>query len=352
MLPIVPGSTGTQVSDVQRRLVGLGHPLSDEPGVYGTTTTAGIRTFQQSRGLTASGVVDDETWQRLVEAGFRLGDRLLYETRPMLTGDDVLDLQERLNRLGINAGQPDAILGPDTGGAVREFQLNVGLPTDGIVGPSTVTALQRLHRMHQSAGTVEVREREAMRRPREHSLAAHRIMVDPGHGPDHPGVINVDGVAEHQITWAIGQRLAARLGAVGVQVVLSRGPGTSPPPVQRAQLANNEQVDAIISITCSGDDSPYAAGTVSHYFANESYVSFPGRRLAELCHERVLDVTGGPDCRVHGSTSTILRASKAPSVVVAPGFLTHADEGRRLAEPKVQRLIADGLLDAVLTHLT
>jgi hypothetical protein len=56
----------------------------------------------------------------------------------------VRGLQGALNALGFSAGTLDGIFGSYTERAVREFQANWGLPTDGIVGPDTVRALGNL----------------------------------------------------------------------------------------------------------------------------------------------------------------------------------------------------------------
>jgi membrane-bound lytic murein transglycosylase B len=48
-----------------------------------------------------------------------------------LSRDEVIELQELLNTLGIDVGAPDGILGSRTRRAVRTFQEESGLPTDG-----------------------------------------------------------------------------------------------------------------------------------------------------------------------------------------------------------------------------
>src|SRR5690606_19982195 len=121
-------------------------------------------------------------------------DRVLYLTHPPLHGDDVRELQRRINRLGFDAGPHDGLFGSVTFDAVREFQFNVGLVSDGICGPTTVDLLRRLHRHHQQADVYSVREREALRRPPRLTVAGARVMIDPGHGPDDPGVVTEDGV--------------------------------------------------------------------------------------------------------------------------------------------------------------
>ncbi len=99
---------------------------------------------RSSAALRVDGICGPETWAALVESGFRLGDRLLYLRRPMLRGDDVIELQRRLNVLGFDAGREDGIFGPATGRALTEFQRNVGLAADGIFGPDTAHELGRI----------------------------------------------------------------------------------------------------------------------------------------------------------------------------------------------------------------
>ncbi|MGH8881803.1 MAG: peptidoglycan-binding domain-containing protein, partial [Stackebrandtia sp.] len=103
MIPLIrAGDRSKQVADVQARLRALGMSVEDEPAVFGETTAAAVRAFQQRRGLIADGIVGRNTWTELVEAGWRLGDRILYFKHPPLRGDDVMTLQAHLNALGFD----------------------------------------------------------------------------------------------------------------------------------------------------------------------------------------------------------------------------------------------------------
>ena len=88
-------SSGPEVTDLQRRLKLLGYDLGSTgvDGIFGPRTADAVKEFQQDRGLRASGVVDQETWQELVDAGYKIGDRLLYLKNPPFRGDDVKTLQ-------------------------------------------------------------------------------------------------------------------------------------------------------------------------------------------------------------------------------------------------------------------
>lgn len=146
MKPIREGDRGPAVEDVQRRLLTLDIDIGPTgvDGVFLGATLTAVRGFQSDVGVAEDGVVGPETWAALVDATFRLGDRLLYLRYPYLHGSDVKRLQDALNTLGFACGQADAIFGAFTEAAVREFQQNVGDPVDGIVGVETVAALTNL----------------------------------------------------------------------------------------------------------------------------------------------------------------------------------------------------------------
>jgi peptidoglycan hydrolase-like protein with peptidoglycan-binding domain len=149
--PISQGDRGAAVEDVQKRLLMLGFDLGPTgiDGVFLGATLTAVRRFQREHELSEDGVVGDETWSALVDATFRLGDRLLYLRIPYFHGADVSVLQGALNVLGFACGPPDGIFGAYTERAVGEFQSNVGLPRDGIAGPETVRAIEQLHHVWQ-----------------------------------------------------------------------------------------------------------------------------------------------------------------------------------------------------------
>ena len=69
------------------------------------------------------------------------GSRILYRG---LRGEDVKELQSKLESLGYDVGPIDGIFGPLTENAVKQFQKDNGLVIDGIVGQETYAALERL----------------------------------------------------------------------------------------------------------------------------------------------------------------------------------------------------------------
>lgn len=85
--------------------------------------------------------------------------RFLRLMDPPMTGPDVKAVQQTLTKLGYYKGTVDGIYGASTAEAVKNFQSNIGLRPDGIVGPDTWNSLGL------SAGPVSINR-------------AYRITVD------------------------------------------------------------------------------------------------------------------------------------------------------------------------------
>jgi N-acetylmuramoyl-L-alanine amidase len=62
-------------------------------------------------------------------------------TPPLMTGDKVREIQQKLKAAGFDPGSVDGEFGPHTHAAVVAFQLSLGLLPDGEVGPQTAQAL-------------------------------------------------------------------------------------------------------------------------------------------------------------------------------------------------------------------
>lgn len=343
------GDEGSAVRDIQERLLRLQQYHGTVDGRFGPRTEAAVRAFQRERGLRADGDVGPETWRTLVEAGHQLGDRLLWQSPTMLRGDDVRELQHRLNQLGFHAGPEDGIFGPLVHGAVAEFQRNVGLDVDGVAGPGTIAALKRLRRDHQSGGVgARVREREWLRTMTAYGLSGLRLLIDPARGPQNPGTIGPSGHQEHAVTWQLARRLAARLSAQGAQVLLSRGPGCTPDPSQRAAFANEQGVVAVISLSTGHHRTPAASGASAYYFGSPEFTSEGGQRLARAVLDACVAAGAWPDARTHPMTWTLLKETRMPAVVCEPGYLTNPGDERWLADPRGQEQVAGALAGALV----
>ena len=96
--------------------------------------------FQRRRGLSVDGVVGPQTRRAFGKRG-----RPAFGSRTMKRGDrgwDVAAMQYILARRGYPPGAIDAVFGPMTDAALRNFQRALGLSADGLAGPATIAGLR------------------------------------------------------------------------------------------------------------------------------------------------------------------------------------------------------------------
>lgn len=60
-----------------------------------------------------------------------------------MSGQDVKEMQQRLNALGFSCGEADGEFGPNTEKGVKAFQTAAGIEVDGIFGPNSRSALAK-----------------------------------------------------------------------------------------------------------------------------------------------------------------------------------------------------------------
>lgn len=124
-------------------------------GVFGASTTAAVRQFQQYYGLPVTGVVNTATWNVLnriysetvefLPEGYSGEYGKLYPGYFLsegMSGENIRDLQTYLSLIGKNFDAVPEIpvtgyFGPQTREAVIAFQNAFGIPANGAVGPIT-----------------------------------------------------------------------------------------------------------------------------------------------------------------------------------------------------------------------
>ncbi|MWV49280.1 peptidoglycan-binding protein [Rathayibacter sp. VKM Ac-2803] len=125
---VAEGENSANAQTVQHLLNAAGYPV-DADGVFGPATAAAVTSFQTDRGLSADGIVGEQTWSALITT-LSSGD----------TGEAVSGLQVQLDKTGAGI-TVDGSFGPATLSAVQSFQSAAGLTVDGVVGPQTWQSL-------------------------------------------------------------------------------------------------------------------------------------------------------------------------------------------------------------------
>ena len=344
------GDRGKEVLDVQTRLRAQGFELGSEgvDGFFGPKTEVALRSFQQQRGLLVDAVVGDNTWRELVEAGYALGDRLLYLREPPFRGDDVLALQVKLNLLGFNAGPERGVYDEGVERAVLDFQRNAGLPLDGLVGESTLGKLAALRKAESGREGKKIPERDGGF-VTARSLAGQTIVIDPGHGGPDAGHLARRAGGEGRDP---GPRPAPRRAAArrGLPREVTREVDETVPLYARTEAANAAGADYLVSLHCNANESPAARGSACYYFQRSHYFSEHGRRLAGCIGSR-LATAGTRHLGSFGRNYGVLRESRAISVLVEPLFLSNPDEAAMAARPDHLEAVALALVGGLADYL-
>jgi N-acetylmuramoyl-L-alanine amidase len=294
------GDRGEPVLDVQSRLSALGFEIGgDDIGVFGEGTATAVSAFQHDRGLPVDGVVGPDTWRALVDAGYRLGDRLIYHRVPMMRGDDVAELQAHLNSLGFDTGKVDGVFGPDTLAGLLDFQHNRELAEDGIAGRVVASELALISFATQKQGRDVVRERQWLSNL-PNSIAGQRIYIDPEcRTPD-----------EADATWVTADQARETIQQLSGLPMLSRSIDTDPPARLRAQRANRLNVDMVIGffVPQDGEEGVY-------FFESDLSRSEAGARIAAQLADRL-------GLEVAGRTMPMLKETRSPAVLVSLRSMT------------------------------
>ena len=126
------GDQSEAVYSIQYLLEQQGYALQYHDGIYGSEVENTVAQFQQDSGLTVDGIVGPNTWEALYVPVVSSSDDpwwATYGAQHHLRDGQGYDIAV------------DGYYGPETEGAVEDFQSNAGLTVDGVVGHDTWQAL-------------------------------------------------------------------------------------------------------------------------------------------------------------------------------------------------------------------
>lgn len=141
-------STGTDVRNLQNRLLDLGYLAGTADGVYGAATEKAIKAFQKANAPYVDGVAGPETLELLYSRNAKKASKpVAVVAKPGESlqlgdeGDAVRTLQRRLKELNYLNGSVDGSYGEATKQAVMKYQNDNGIHADGIAGSTTLNLL-------------------------------------------------------------------------------------------------------------------------------------------------------------------------------------------------------------------
>jgi N-acetylmuramoyl-L-alanine amidase len=215
-------------------------------------------------------------------------------------------------------------------------------------------------------------------------LKVRRVVIDAGHGGHDTGAIGLNGTREKDIALAIALKLAAKLRATGLEVVLTRDDDTFVKLEERTAIANQQKGDLFISVHCNAAASrtlrgieTYTLNTSSNRYsirlaARENATTERGvgdlqyiladlatkantgesTRLAERVQRTLVRDLGAAhknvrDLGTKEALFFVLLGAKMPSILVETSFISNPEEELRLGDEGYQQSVASSIAESV-----
>lgn len=301
-----------EIATIQAQLNKKGCSVGTVDGIAGPTTYNAVISFQNKNGLTADGQVGTATWDILFDtvSGGTTHTRILKVTSPLMQGDDVRAVQNKLNSLGYNCGTADGYYGNATKSAVISFQSAKGLTADGEVGPATWSALFNSS-SSSGGGTLPG--------------GSIKVFIDAGHGGSDPGAVG-NGLKEKDIVLSIATKLGALLNGRGISIKYSRTTDTYLSLEERARLANAWGADLFVSIHAnSATSSVRGTECYTHPTANTATKTLSGNVSRAIANKFGISNRGHKEANF-----AVLRLSNMPSILVETAFISNSSDANLL----------------------
>lgn len=179
----------------------------------------------------------------------------------------------------------------------------------------------------------------------------YTILIDPGHGGNDKGTIAQDKKTfEKDLTLKIGALVAKNLTKQNdIQVIVSRNEDKYISLGDRAKLANEQNVDLLVSIHLNGQVGGNEATGIETY-----YVTGRDDGSAQLAQQIQKTVTSYIDIRDRGvkhAKFQVLQESKMTAVLIECGFLSNKEETKKLQDKEYQEDLSEGIAQGILSYL-
>lgn len=187
------------------------------------------------------------------------------------------------------------------------------------------------------------------------------VCVDAGHGGSDPGAVAADGLTEKVLVLEYAHELRLVLQARGHRVVMTRVADAFVPLANRAQLADREGADVLVSLHANSADSKLANGAWVIHDDTTRPGPAGGIALATAVFQAMSRVPGMADVDtaaevfpdrsppVGGRNLAVLSTQHAVAILVELGFLTNEDDLRELKAPGARAALCSAIADGLET---
>jgi len=171
------------------------------------------------------------------------------------------------------------------------------------------------------------------------------VVVDAGHGGNDPGVstnINI----EKDINLEISKKLKSLSNDREIKIILIRNTDENLSLNERVNFVNSQNADLLLSLHCNGFSKPEKKGVEVYYNAKGNFKT-ASHKFSEILMSDQLDNIC-EEGRIKTANFVMLRDLKSPGVLIELGFLTNADDNKRLTSPEHQNKIAETIYNSLI----
>ncbi|MBM7649333.1 N-acetylmuramoyl-L-alanine amidase [Bacillus ectoiniformans] len=167
------------------------------------------------------------------------------------------------------------------------------------------------------------------------------IVVDAGHGGKDPGAVK-NGAQEKIVALEVAKRVQTKLQNDGAKVLMTRVSDTYPTLSDRVNFAKSHYGELFISIHFNAAGSSAAKGAETFY-NSDNVNSVESKELAVEIQKQLVSMTNMYDRGVKDGNFHVIREQSMPSVLVELGFITNADDYKKLTSPYYWNLYAEAV---------
>lgn len=188
------------------------------------------------------------------------------------------------------------------------------------------------------------------RKPKDKGL----IIIDPGHGGDDYGTHSHGKPTYHEkyLNLTTAEMLKKFLQQYGYKVVLTRNDDTFISLENRAIFANEKKAKLFVSVHYNSAPNRDASGIEVFYYRNDKDKSRASQSkiLAHCVLDKILKNTNGKSRGVKHGNFSVIRETRMPAILIEGGFLTNADEMKKLNNPAYLKAIAFGIAQGLADY--
>jgi N-acetylmuramoyl-L-alanine amidase len=198
------------------------------------------------------------------------------------------------------------------------------------------------------------------------------VVLDPGHGGSDPGATSPRGLVEPRIALDLAKRVRAKLVAEGFRVYLTRDVDRFIELENRPRIATARQADLFISIHLNAASNRESRGIETYVLTSASYPSTSGangennpknnishpanardvqNNIFGYCLQKNMCAAAKAEDRgLRHARFLVIRDAPCAAALVECGFLTNANDERKLMTDEYRDVLATGIAKGIIEY--